>query len=389
MNYYPHIRKYLLYILFFLFLISCSRNNNSVSYRNPADFEPTASTCFIWTTDFYEIIPQVAGIISQKDKVTLYADVSEDLNRIHQVLEKYKGNLNNIRVVSVKDNPQNAWIRDFGPVYLINEGGDKKIASFNYFGKSMAFNRQIAAEIKAPLIQIPINSSGGAREVNGKGTLILCKAHELSVNKSSQLEEIENAYIEALNIKKVIWLPEGIPQDDSELDGPLFEQIYPNGVKGHVDEFCRFADDKTVLISSVTDREAKMHPILAEAKKRLDENYKILINSTDQDGNKLNVIQVPFAPLLVFERPEGENASKYLTLVTSYMNFIVTNSLVILPSYVSSAKEFNRKEVAANEEVVVDIFKKVFPLKEIVRLPAEDLNRFSGGFHCISINEPL
>ncbi len=389
MSYYPHIRQKLLYILFLSFFFSCSRNENSGSYYYTADFEPSASTCFIWTTDFYEIIPQVAGLISQKDNVTLFIDENESVNSIQQVLGKYNGNLTNIRIVQVKDNPQNAWLRDFGPAYLKNERGEKKIVSFNYFGKNMSFNHQLAAKLNIPLIESPLNSSGGAREVNGKGTLILCKAHELSVNKSNRPEEIEKAYINALNLKKVIWLNEGIPQDDSELDGPLFEQIYPNGVKGHVDEFCRFVDDKTVIISSVTEREAKTHPILAEAKKRLDENYEILINSIDQDGNKLKVIQVPFAPLLVFERPEGVNASKYMTLVTSYMNFIVTNSLVILPSYVSSAKELNRNEVTAKEEIVVDIFKRVFPSKEIIRFPAEDLNRFSGGFHCISINEPL
>ena len=161
-----------------------------------------------------------------------------------------------------------------------------------------------------------------------------------------------------------------------------------NGVNGHVDEFCRFVDGKTVLISSVAESEAKKHPILAEAKKRLDENYEILVNSSDQDGNKFNIIKVPFAPLLVFERPEGET-SKYMTLVTSYMNFIVTNSMVIMPSYISSVNESDRKRVTAMEEQVKNILSNAFPLKEIIGLPAGDLNRFSGGFHCISINEPL
>jgi agmatine deiminase len=138
----------------------------------------------------------------------------------------------------------------------------------------------------------------------------------------------------------------------------------------------------------VSEYEAQRHPILAEAKKRLEENYNILINSTDQDGNRLNVIKVPYAPLLVFERREGDS-SKYLTLVTSYMNFIVSNSLVIMPSYVSSAKDYNRTDVLANEDKVTSILQNAFPDREIIKIPAEDLNRFSGGFHCISINEPL
>jgi agmatine deiminase len=343
---------------------------------------------FIWTTDFYEIVPQIAGLISKKDRITLYLDEKEDLDIVRQVLEKHHGNLNNFDFIQLRDVPRNAWLRDFGPVYLDNKKGQKQVVDFRYFGKSHSFNEQIAAHKQIPFTHSALNSSGGAREVNGKGTMILCEMHELSVNKSLTLQEIEKAYKEALGLKKVIWLKQGIPQDDSELNGTLFDRIYPNGVNGHVDEFCRFVNANTVLISSVTEDEAKKHPILSEAKKRLDTNYEILVNSTDQDGKKLNVVKVPFAPLLIFERSEGE-VSKYLTLVTSYMNFIVTNSMVIMPSYVNSAKDFNRSVVVDNEDKAAEILKTAFPGKEIIKVPAEDLNRFSGGFHCISLNEPF
>jgi agmatine deiminase len=382
-------RKYLfLFKVALLFLFACGKNNSSDTFYYPADFEPTASTSFIWTTDFYEIVPQIAGIISRKDRITLYIDEKEDLDVVNQVLERHQGNLSNIHFIKLQDAPRNAWIRDFGPVILNNKKGQTQVVDFKYFGKILSFNEQIAALKQIPFTRSSLNSSGGAREVNGKGTMILCESHELSVNKDFTLQEIEQAYIDALDLKKVIWLKEGIPQDDSELNGPLYDLIYPNGVHGHVDEFCRFVNANTVLISTVTEEEAKKHPILAEAKKRLDTNYEILVNSTDQDGKKLNVVKVPFAPLLVFERPEGEG-SKYLTLVTSYMNFIVTNSLVIMPSYVSSAKDFNRSVVAGNEDKAAEILKNAFPGKEIIKVPAEDLNRFSGGFHCISLNLPF
>jgi agmatine deiminase len=388
MNFYSYKKYLFLFTVALLFFYSCKKDSSSGLFFYPADFEQSASICFIWNTDFYEIIPQVAGILSKKDKITFYVGEGEDLNMVNQVLEKHQGNPDNIRFVKLKDLPRNAWIRDFGPVYLYNKKGQQQVVDFNYFGKSLSFNEQIASHKKIPVTRSSLSSSGGAREVNGKGTIILCEAHELSVNKGLNLADIEKAYSEALNLKKVIWLKEGIPQDDSELNGPLYDRIYPNGVHGHVDEFCRFVNANTVLISSVTENEAEKHPILAEAKRRLDVNYQILTNSTDQDGNKLNVVKVPFAPLLVFERTDGE-LSKYLTLVTSYMNFIISNSMVIMPSYVSSAKDYNRTVVIANEDKVAAILQSAFPDREIVRIPAEDLNRFSGGFHCISVNEPL
>lgn len=368
-------------------IFSCSTAKKAESFYHPADFEPSASTCFVWTTDFYEIVPKLAGIISQKDKVTLFIKENANQENIKLILEKYDSNLENIDFFPLNWIPANAWLRDFGPAYLVSDQGKRKLVNFLYFRRRLKFVDQIAEKQNIPLIQIPLNSTGGSREVNGKGTAILVESHELLENKPKSKEVIEAELKNALHLKKVIWLKQGIPQDDGQFTGPIFEDIYPNGVNGHVDEFCRFADAGTVLISSVLDAEAASHPILADAKKRLDENYRILMESADQDGNKLNVIQVPYAPLLIFEQrtPQGKRKT---AAVTSYMNFMVTNSLVILPSYLDMADDSNREAFQAKENEVIRIFQEVFPSKEIIPVSAYDLNRFSGGFHCISINKP-
>ena len=153
-----------------------------------------------------------------------------------------------------------------------------------------------------------------------------------------------------------------------------------------MDEFCRFVDASTILISSVTEIEANRDPVFEEAKKRLDENFKILMNSTDQDGNKFNVIKVPMAPVIIADRRAGPEG-KFITLVTSYMNFIITNSFIVLPSYVSVNP--NNKTLQNKEKEVENIFEEVFPSREIIKVPADTLNYYSGGFHCLSINEPL
>ena len=290
---------------------------------------------YIWSNEYYGIIPKLTGIISAKDKVTVFLGENEDdAATVQKTLEKYKSNFNNINLVKVKNKPKSNWIRDFGPVYLINGFGKKKLVDFGYFGKRLEFTKEIAAKMNLQIIESSFNSSGGARETNRKGTIILCEAHELDVNKPKTKAEIEKEFTEKLAMKKIIWMKRGVPQDDSRLNGPMFEQIYPNGVNGHVDQFVRFADAGTILISSVSEEEAKLHPILAEAKKRLDENYDILLNSTNQDGKKFKVIKVPFAPLLFIERTFGSNRI-FVTPVTSYMNFIVTNSMVILPTYIT------------------------------------------------------
>jgi agmatine deiminase len=376
-----------LILLHLVLASSCKEPSEDNTWRHPADFDTSASTYFIWTTDFHEIIPKLASIISSKDKVSLVIGENDDQEKIEEVLKKHEGNLRNIDFIKMKNRPQNAWIRDFGPVYMVNNRGDKKLVNFMYYRKRQNFNEQVAEKLKLPVVQSALSSTGGSREVNGKGTIILCEAHELAENYPKTKADIEAELQRSLGIRKVIWLKQGIPQDDSQLAGPLYNQIFSDGVNGHIDEFCRFSDANTVLISFVSDEEAASHPILAEAKRRLDENYRILMNSTDQDGNKLNVVRVPFAPLYIFEQ-SGPAGKRHVAAVTSYLNFIVTNSMVILPSYASLSTDSRKEALDAREQEVENIFKKAFPTRDVIKVQAADLNRFSGGFHCVSINEP-
>ena len=373
--------------IFVCLLNSCSNREDPTQFYYPAEFEPVNSTCFVWSAEYYGIVQNLIRIISEKDKVTIFINkTKEDTPAIRRILENHGCNLRNIKFVEMNTDLENIWIRDYGPVYLVNRLGEKKLVQFNYFWTKPDFHEEFAAISGLPVIRSLFNSTGGSREVNGKGTMILCEAHELDVNDPKTKQEIEIEMIDKLRQKKIIWLKKGIPQDDSMLEGPIYDQIYPKGVKGHVDEFCRFADANTILISSVTEREAKEHPVFDEAKKRLDENYQILMNSTDQDGHKFNVVKVPIAPVLIADRRAGPEG-KILTLVTSYMNFITTNSIIVLPSYVT--ENSNNKELQNKETEVENIFKQVFPSREIIKVLADTLNFYSGGFHCISINEPL
>ena len=372
---------------FFLLLIFNSCNDKKKAFYYPADFDPVESTCFIWTVEYFEIIPKLAGIISSKDKVTLYYNGNQtNETKIIETLKKYNARIENINLIEIKNQPKSNWIRDFGPVYMVNEKGDNKIVDFGYFGKRLDFNSEIASKTKTQIIQGSINSSGGARETNGDGILIVCETHELDVNKPKTKNEIETEYKEKLSVQNIIWMKRGLPQDDSRLNGPLFDNIYPNGVNGHVDQFCRFANKDIILISSVTEKEAKMHPILAEAKKRLDDNFQILENFAERNDKKLKIVKVPFAPVYFMERTNGKNTI-LVTPVTSYMNFIITNSYIILPSYISENQ--NDPDLLVKENEVEKIFREAFPTRELIKVPAADLNSYSGGFHCISINQPL
>jgi len=66
----------------------------------------------------------------------------------------------------------------------------------------------------------------------------------------------------------------------------------------------------------------------------------------------------------------------------SYMNYLVTNGVVILPSYiqVGSSKE--------KEQKVKEIFQKQFPDREIKFIDAMPINWSGGGIHCSTQQQP-
>lgn len=370
----------------FVLLLAGSCSENRTEFYSPAEFEQNNSICFIWSTDYYGIIPRLIASITQKDKVTIFlGNDRKNTEDILTTLKKYHCKTENIQFLQLNGNYRNIWIRDYGPLYLVNRMGEEKLLQFRYFWSDPGFITDFASVVHLQVVKSTYNSTGGSREVNGRGTMILCEAHELDVNNPKSRQEIENEMIREFGLKKVIWLKKGIPQDDSFLSGPLYDQVFPKGVNGHVDEFCRFAGPRTILISNVTEAEAGLNPIYREAKKRLDENFEILKNSTDQDGKKFKIIKVPIAPLLISDRRLGPE-KRLVASVTSYMNFIISNSCIILPSYVSANSE--NTKLVTKEENVVNIFQKAFPKREIIRMRADTINYYSGGFHCISIQEP-
>ena len=64
------------------------------------------------------------------------------------------------------------------------------------------------------------------------------------------------------------------------------------------------------------------------------------------------------------------------------MNYLVTNGVVLLPSYTAmgSSKE--------KEAQVKAIFQKAFPKREIIFINAMQLNWSGGGIHCSTQQQP-
>ena len=375
---------------FFFFANGCKQELELKGPTNPlAEFDPQESTFICWTPTFQEISLKLIQEIAKVDHVTLfYNQRNQQPEKLEELLKQRKINLKNVALTPFKLENDNIWIRDYGPIIMQNDEGYHEMVSFNYHHEENQeynlFTEQYATKMRIPFMRSRLFSAGGGREINGRGTIILIEGHEKYINPSLSLKEIEEEYKQKLNQKNVIWLKKGIPQDDLFDNGPVIDNIYGNGVHWHVDEFCRFADAQTILLAQVDPADLALDPFYQVVHERLEESYQILKNARDQNGKPFKIIRVPQAPI-IFDQGNYKGQAIFYTPVTSYLNFVLTNNLVLIPSYYNPGDpDFIRQK----DDQARKAFQQVFGSRKVVMINATELNYSGGGLHCITMHKP-
>jgi agmatine deiminase len=138
----------------------------------------------------------------------------------------------------------------------------------------------------------------------------------------------------------------------------------------------------------------------------MSENLAILENSKDQNGNSFKIIKVPLPDLIEkkvvvrkkidnldstydvaknwFKESEAPEIGDTLIRIpaASYLNFLLTNGLVILPTYSNVGSSIEK------EKKVQSLFEKQFPDRKIIFIDVMPQNWFGGGIHCSAMQQP-
>jgi agmatine deiminase len=191
---------------------------------------------------------------------------------------------------------------------------------------------------------------GGSIDVNGRGTVLTTEECLLSIvqarNPGMARNELESLFRDYLGATHVLWLKNGIAGDDTH---------------GHVDDLARFVNPTTV-VTVVEDNPAE------ENHKPLKENYRLLREMKDQDGQLLQVETLPMPEPVFFD---GQR------LPASYANFYIANGIVLVPT-------FNDP----NDHVALTKIASLFPSRKIIGIACLDLVLGLGTIHCMTQQEP-
>ncbi|MCX5662958.1 MAG: agmatine deiminase family protein [Planctomycetota bacterium] len=333
----------------------------SLGYRMPAEWEPMAR---VWLTPPYNDETWPGCLPQAQEQFSAFIRALQP----HVEVATTQG-----RGIATND----SWIRDYGPIFVVrNAPGDKpadgplpaKAAhdfQFNGWGGKYEVRdlddvvpQHIARQLRVPLWIHDLVLEGGSIEVNGLGSVMTTEQCLLNKNRNPRLTraKIVAEIHEALGTRHVIWLPGGIVGDDTD---------------GHIDDIARFVSPNTV----VGIKAPKGH----QDYEVLNRNWKALASARDQDGKKLNIIELPVPDPILYNFPADRFGPGGLNPVpASYANFLIANGVVAVPI-------FGQK----TDDKALRVLEKALPGRKIVGLRAEALVVGLGSFHCLSQQEPV
>lgn len=321
--------------------------------------------------------------LSRNEKVYLFASesgVSEARGML--LLQSCAENLNeNIIILEVPTD--DAWARDTGATFLVSEDGktlrgvDWRFNAWggNYDGLYASWDRD--QEVARKICEV-VNADcydagdfvleGGSIHSDGEGTIITTEECLLSPGRNPGMTkaEIEKKLKDYLGAKKVIWLPYGIYNDETN---------------GHVDNICCFTKPGEVALAWAGNAGDPQYERSLMA-------LSVLENERDAMGRKIKVTKllIPDNPITVTESDlaglsfeEGEDEREVgERLAASYVNFYIGNGQVLVPQFGDT-----------NDSAAVETLKQCFPDREIVPVFARDIIVGGGNIHCITQQIPI
>ncbi|MEA2209070.1 MAG: agmatine deiminase [Solirubrobacteraceae bacterium] len=282
-----------------------------------------------------------------------------------------------VRVVELSTD--DAWMRDIGPTFLVDDAGGLRGVDWRFNawggldgGLYFPWDRDDRAAAKvleverAGRYRAPLVLEGGSIHVDGEGTVLTTEECLLNRNRNPALTrgQIERALRDYLGVEKVLWLGRGVHGDETD---------------GHVDNLACFARPGVVLLHWSDDESDPQHQISRDALERLEA-------SSDARGRSLEVIKLPAPGPTTITAQEAQGVDAVAgtkprrpgdRLAASYVNFYAGTSRIVFPLLDER-----------RDDEVADLLRRCFADREVVGVAAREILLGGGNVHCITQQVP-
>jgi agmatine/peptidylarginine deiminase len=336
-----------------------------MSLRFPAEWEPQDAVLIAWPhagTDWAERLAEVettyvalgVAITRFQRLVIVVADAALEAHARAQ-LGSAGADLGRVRFVRAAYD--DTWLRDSGPITLI-DGAGFRLLDFRFTGWGGKYGASqddalIAQLVAAGLFKnakhqrIDFALEGGGIETDGDGTLLTTWQclHERHPGLTRQ--EISWQLENALQQHRVLWLDHGALEGDD--------------TDAHIDTLARFAARDAITFQDCDDPADSHYAGL----KAMGAELAALRTA---DNKPYRLYPLPWARPII---DEGRR------LAASYANFLIINGAVLMPAY------GDKMDAAA-----AVMLGNAFPNHAIVPVPCRPLIWQNGSLHCITMQLP-
>jgi agmatine deiminase len=356
-------------IIFITLLISVMTINSKASEvidktkRVPAEWEPQEAIWMqwpgYWEKDYEITFAKITEIVSRYEKIHILYDSKQIYAEAQKAIRDIKADPENKNIYWHEVPNDNAWMRDNGPVYVLNDN-ELRIQNWNFdawggaFGSDILFNLdnavpdKVGAMLDIPVDHIDIVHERGNLEFNGLDTVILnwSTISDPNRNVNYNKQQAERDLKEHFGVTNVIFI-EGIP------DGDL--------TKGHIDGIARFIDLRTVVVVQCTTQ-SLCHPGSKDAG-IYDKAARMIENAG------FNVIREPIEGFVKYNDQAFD---------TNYMNWLVGNGFVIVPGFGNP-----ETDILAKSRI-----ESYFPNRKVYLVEMLSSWAAGGGVHCHTNDQP-
>ena len=351
-------------------------------FHMPAEWAPHTQTWMLWPErpDNWRLggKPVQAAHVALAKAIARFEPVTVGVSAGQYDNARARLDVPNIRVVEISSD--DAWMRDTGPTFVVDHGGEVRGVdwAFNAWGGFLGglyapWNRdeQVASKVLDMERCQRYHTQGfvlegGSIHVDGEGTLITTEECLLNRNRNPHLDrgQIERILADHLAVEKIIWLPDGLFNDETD---------------GHVDNFCCYVRPGEVLLAWTDDVSDPNYP-------RCQAALQVLQNSVDAKGRALVVHKMPIPGPLYATQEEcdgvdlvagSQERHPSVRLAGSYVNFLIVNGGIIAPSF----------DDPLDGEAQA-LLQKLFPEHEVVMVPGRELLLGGGNIHCLTQQQP-
>jgi len=318
------------------------------NHRTPSQRERVERVLIRWDEDYEEYHTNIAVEISEEAVVEILVRDYEEAEDVEEELEDEGANMNNVEILILDEHPEDHWIRDYGPVPIIDkESGEVSFINMRHTrheNQSNAdnFPQNYAEEIDADCHDMEddgdwFNFEGGHKFIESSGIFYTTEyLYELNEHLGDEnvLEE---------------WATEWFNLVESD-EG--FVNVSGGHGPHHLDTQINILDETTVLVSEVENPENADEEEIAEM---LDEIAAFFENEvTTRSGEQFDVERLP---MFVDDHPPPF-PKKYCTYTNSFM----VNDIVLVPTFDHDI-----------DEEALNVYESALPNHEIIGINVEDL----------------